>query len=160
MLETLQMQEKDVACLGAADTSSSGWMGLRPEGIGANSTASASALPGTCIQGRPASVLFRVAAGQCVTLVQVHDPASAGGSVGPGATLGDLSGLASGPGFEMVGGDAFDAEKAYKDSKLCNVLFARELARRLQAKGSRVTVNSFGPGAPPGSHVSAGLYTL
>eukprot|EP00976_Prorocentrum_cordatum_P007560 151092-Prorocentrum_minimum.AAC.1 len=33
-----------------------------------------------------------------------------------------------------------------QDSKLCNVLFAEELQRRLAAKGSSVTVNSFGPG--------------
>jgi len=29
--------------------------------------------------------------------------------------------------FEMVDGEKFDADKAYKDSKLCNVLFTREL---------------------------------
>lgn len=81
-----------------------------------------------------------------VTASEVHDPASPGGSVGLGATLGDLSGLEQGPGFVMVDGGAWDADKAYKDSKLCNVLFARELQRRLAAKGSRATCNSFGPG--------------
>jgi len=30
--------------------------------------------------------------------------------------------------------------------QLCNILFARELQRRLEAKGARVEVNSFGPG--------------
>lgn len=33
-----------------------------------------------------------------------------------------------------------------QDSKLCNVLFAQELQRRLAARGSGVTVNAFGPG--------------
>ena len=33
-----------------------------------------------------------------------------------------------------------------QDSKLCNILFARELQRRLVAEGSAVTVNTFGPG--------------
>jgi protochlorophyllide reductase len=46
----------------------------------------------------------------------------------------------------MVSGEPFDAEKAYKDSKLCNLLFARELSDRLQQRGSPVTVNAFGPG--------------
>ena len=82
-----------------------------------------------------------------VTASEVHDPASAGGSVGKGATLGDLAGLErDGKNFEMVSGEPYDADKAYKDSKLCNMLFSYELERRLQASGSKVTVNAFGPG--------------
>jgi len=82
-----------------------------------------------------------------VTASEVHDPASAGGAVGLGATLGNLSGLdAAGAGFSMLDGSEYNADKAYKDSKLCNVLFARELERRLQATGSPVQVNAFGPG--------------
>jgi protochlorophyllide reductase len=77
---------------------------------------------------------------------QVHDPLSAGGKIGVGATLGQLKGLEAGPSFEMVSGDPYDPDKAYKDSKLCNVLFARELARRLQQQGSPVCVTAFGPG--------------
>ena len=42
--------------------------------------------------------------------------------------------------------DPYDADKAYKDSKLCNILFGRELSRRLTASGSAITVNAFGPG--------------
>jgi protochlorophyllide reductase len=60
-----------------------------------------------------------------------------------------MSGLKAGGAFEMVSGEAFDADKAYKDSKLCNVLFARELSRRLAEQESTVTVNSFGPGVMP-----------
>jgi len=82
-----------------------------------------------------------------VTSSEVHDPSSPGGSVGKGATLGDLEGLTrDGNAFEMVSGEAFDADKAYKDSKLCNMLFTYELERRLQARGSKVSVNAFGPG--------------
>ena len=47
----------------------------------------------------------------------------------------------------MVDGGAFDGDKAYKDSKLCNVLFTRELSKRLSASGAKgVTVNCFSPG--------------
>ena len=82
-----------------------------------------------------------------VTASEVHDPASPGGNVGLGAGLGDLRGLAeNGAAFEMLDGSPYDADKAYKDSKLCNVLFARELQRRLRDAGSVVTVNTFGPG--------------
>jgi protochlorophyllide reductase len=117
-----------------------------------------------------------------ITASEVHDPASPGGAVGPGATLGDLSGMAqAGAAFEMIDGSpcvlpacmhtrfvfasqsrvrafssllslsstallSYDADKAYKDSKLCNLLFARELSRRLAAAGSPVDVVSFGPG--------------
>lgn len=82
-----------------------------------------------------------------VTSSEVHDPSSPGGSVGKGATLGDLSGMErAGKSFEMISGEEFDADKAYKDSKLCNMLFAYELERRLEAAGSKITVNSFGPG--------------
>jgi hypothetical protein len=40
---------------------------------------------------------------------------------------------------------------AYSHSKLANVLFSAELARRLDAAGRDVTANSFHPGAIPGS---------
>ena len=54
-----------------------------------------------------------------VTASEVHDPTSPGGSVGAGATLGDLSGLrANGASFEMIDGKAYDPDKAYKDSKV------------------------------------------
>lgn len=43
---------------------------------------------------------------------------------------------------------------AYSHSKLCNVLFTRELARRLDAAGRDVSANSVHPGAIPGSGFS------
>lgn len=39
----------------------------------------------------------------------------------------------------------------YATSKLCNLLFAYELDRRLRAGGSAVTVNAFDPGLMPGT---------
>ena len=64
-----------------------------------------------------------------VTTSEVHDPTTAGGKVGQPAGLGDLAGLRQGPGAAILDGGPFNAEKAYKDSKLCNLLMARELER-------------------------------
>ena len=67
-----------------------------------------------------------------ITASDVHNPATGGGRVGQPAGLGDLAGLRQGPGFVMLNGsERFDGDKAYKDSKLCNVLLARQLNRQL-----------------------------
>lgn len=52
--------------------------------------------------------------------------------------------------------DAAAGSRAYATSKLCNVLFARELARRLRAQGSAVTVNAFNPGLMAGTGLNRG----
>jgi protochlorophyllide reductase len=81
-----------------------------------------------------------------VTASEVHDPTSAGGKVGRAAGLGDLAGLRQGSGAAMVDGGAFDAEKAYKDSKLCNLLMAREVERRQREQGTPLLVLAWSPG--------------
>ena len=81
-----------------------------------------------------------------VTASEVHDPSSNGGRVGRPAGLGTLVGLRQGPGAPMLDGSGFHAEKAYKDSKLCNVLMAREAARQLQASGRSIHVLAWSPG--------------
>ncbi len=79
-----------------------------------------------------------------ITASEVHNPATGGGKVGKPAGLGDLGGLRQGAGFQMVNGSSlFDGDKAYKDSKLCNVLLARELSRRLK---STIPVMAWSPG--------------
>ena len=66
-----------------------------------------------------------------ITASEVHNPASKGGRVGQPAGLGNLDGLRAGAGAPMVDGTtAFNADKAYKDSKLCNLLMGFELSRR------------------------------
>jgi len=94
-----------------------------------------------------------------VTASGVHDPESPGGAQGSKATLGALEGfeMAVTNGsrkFDMVDGKSFDADKAYKDSKLCNVLFSLELQRRLNMGGTGVDVDCFNPGLI----VSTGLF--
>mmetsp|Transcript_6857 Transcript_6857/g.22639 ORF Transcript_6857/g.22639 Transcript_6857/m.22639 type:complete len:410 (+) Transcript_6857:54-1283(+) len=82
-----------------------------------------------------------------VTASGVHDPASGGGRQGgpeKWASLGELKGLAGGRAFTMVDGGAYDPDKAYKDSKLCNMLFMAEAARRWGSGG--ITANAFSPG--------------
>tara|TARA_B100001250_G_scaffold293929_1_gene255549 strand:+ start:346 stop:1365 length:1020 start_codon:yes stop_codon:yes gene_type:complete len=81
-----------------------------------------------------------------ITSSEVHNPMSSGGKVGAKASLGNLSGLASGAGFEMIDGSQFNADKAYKDSKLCNILFAKELSIRLKEKSLLIPVIAWAPG--------------
>tara|TARA_Y100001968_G_scaffold45927_1_gene36033 strand:- start:334 stop:1353 length:1020 start_codon:yes stop_codon:yes gene_type:complete len=81
-----------------------------------------------------------------ITSSEVHNPMSSGGKVGAKAGLGSLSGLASGAEFDMIDGNQFNADKAYKDSKLCNILFAKELSNRLRKKSLPFTVLAWAPG--------------
>ena len=66
-----------------------------------------------------------------ITASEVHNPATGGGRVGQPAGLGMLKGLRQGPGAPMVDGESqFNADKAYKDSKLCNLLMALQIHRQ------------------------------
>lgn len=76
-----------------------------------------------------------------------HNPKELGGSIPPRPDLGDLSGLAAGfkAPVSMIDGKEFNPVKAYKDSKVCNLLTMRELHRRYhQSHG--ITFNSLYPG--------------
>ncbi|ABB35023.1 Protochlorophyllide reductase [Synechococcus sp. CC9605] len=66
-----------------------------------------------------------------ITASEVHNPTTGGGRVGKPAGLGMLKGLRQGPGAPMVDGESpFNADKAYKDSKLCNLLMALQIHRQ------------------------------
>ena len=68
-----------------------------------------------------------------------------GGLVYPRADLGDLSGLKAGPGSEMADGKPFFGAKAYKDSKVCNMMTVQEMHRRFHDK-TGITFSSLYPG--------------
>ena len=82
-----------------------------------------------------------------ITSSEVHNPVSGGGRVGQPATLGALEGLRQQNQVAMINGQTiFDADKAYKDSKLCNILMARHLADQLKKKGKEIPVITWSPG--------------
>ena len=82
-----------------------------------------------------------------ITASEVHNPSSGGGRVGKPASLGSLHGLNNGRGFVMVDGStSFDADKAYKDSKLCNLLLARQLVAKLNQNQTAIPVITWSPG--------------
>lgn len=76
-----------------------------------------------------------------------HNPDELGGKIPPRPDLGNLDGFAAG--FKgsnlMIDGKKFEPVKAYKDSKVCNVLTMRELHRRYHDL-TGITFTSFYPG--------------
>jgi protochlorophyllide reductase len=88
--------------------------------------------------------------GRLVTLGTVTaNPEEFGGKVpipAP-ADLGNLQGLEAGfrDAFEMIDGKPFKPGKAYKDSKLCNMVISRELHRRYHAE-TGIVFNTLYPG--------------
>ncbi|XP_062090630.1 protochlorophyllide reductase, chloroplastic [Humulus lupulus] len=71
------------------------------------------------------------------------------GNVPPKANLGDLRGLAGGLNglntSSMIDGGSFDGAKAYKDSKVCNMLIMQEFHRRFHEE-TGITFSSLYPG--------------
>ena len=65
------------------------------------------------------------------------------GQIPPIADLGDLSGLSRGA--TMIDGGEYDGAKAYKDSKVCNMLTMREMHKRWHDKYG-ITFGSLYPG--------------
>ncbi|MBD2493401.1 protochlorophyllide reductase [Nostoc sp. FACHB-280] len=76
-----------------------------------------------------------------------HNPDELGGKIPPRPDLGDLEGFAAGfkTPISMIDGKKFEPVKAYKDSKVCNVLTMRELHRRYH-ESTGITFTSLYPG--------------
>lgn len=76
-----------------------------------------------------------------------HNPDELGGKIPPRPDLGDLKGFAEGfkEPISMIDGKKFEPVKAYKDSKVCNVLTMRELHRRYHT-ATGITFSSLYPG--------------
>jgi protochlorophyllide reductase len=76
-----------------------------------------------------------------------HNPKEIGGSIPPRPDLGELQGLAAGfkDPVTMIDGKEYNPVKAYKDSKVCNLLTMRELHRRYH-RATGVTFSSLYPG--------------
>ncbi|MGB8703309.1 MAG: protochlorophyllide reductase [Thermosynechococcaceae cyanobacterium] len=76
-----------------------------------------------------------------------HNPDEPGGKVYPRPDLGNFEGFEAGfkDPVTMADGKAFEPVKAYKDSKVCNVLTMRELHRRFH-DSTEITFSSLYPG--------------
>lgn len=76
-----------------------------------------------------------------------HNPKELGGKIPPRPDLGDLKGFEAGfkDPVTMIDGKKFEPVKAYKDSKVCNVLTMRELHRRYH-DSTGITFTSLYPG--------------
>jgi protochlorophyllide reductase len=76
-----------------------------------------------------------------------HNPDELGGKIPPRPDLGDLKGFADGfkAPIAMIDGKKFEPVKAYKDSKVCNVLTMRELHRRYH-ESTGIIFSSLYPG--------------
>ncbi|MDZ8023527.1 MAG: protochlorophyllide reductase [Nostoc sp. ChiQUE01a] len=76
-----------------------------------------------------------------------HNPDELGGKIPPRPDLGDFEGFAAGfkDPISMIDGKKFEPVKAYKDSKVCNVLTMRELHRRYH-NSTNIVFSSLYPG--------------
>ena len=76
-----------------------------------------------------------------------HNPKELGGKIPPRPDLGDLKGFEEGfvEPNTMIDGKKFEPVKAYKDSKVCNVLTMKELHRRYH-ESTGITFTSLYPG--------------
>ncbi|MFH7028828.1 MAG: protochlorophyllide reductase [Heteroscytonema crispum UTEX LB 1556] len=76
-----------------------------------------------------------------------HNPDELGGKIPPRPDLGNFEGFAAGfkEPISMIDGKKFEPVKAYKDSKVCNVLTMRELNRRYH-ESTGISFTSLYPG--------------
>jgi protochlorophyllide reductase len=76
-----------------------------------------------------------------------HNPDELGGKIPPQPDLGNLEGFEQGfkPPISMANGKKFEPVRAYKESKVCNILTMRELHRRYH-QSTGITFSSLYPG--------------
>jgi len=78
-----------------------------------------------------------------ITSSDVHDPKSSGGNIGKKAGLNNLVDFRKKVTGRFLN---FNADESYKNSKLCNILFAKELANKLKISSSKISVITWAPG--------------
>ena len=78
-----------------------------------------------------------------ITSSDVHDPKSSGGNIGKKAGLDDLVDFRKKVTGQFLN---FNADESYKNSKLCNILFAKELVKKLSISSSKISVITWAPG--------------
>jgi len=78
-----------------------------------------------------------------ITSSDVHDPKSSGGNIGKKAGLNNLIYFRKKVTGQFLN---FNADQSYKNSKLCNILFAKELANKLKKSSSKISVITWAPG--------------
>jgi len=78
-----------------------------------------------------------------ITSSDVHDPKSSGGNIGKKAGLNNLVDFKKRVTGKFLN---FNADESYKNSKLCNILFARQLAKKLKISSSKISVITWAPG--------------
>ena len=90
-----------------------------------------------------------------------HNPDELGGKIPPRPDLGDLKGFAEGfkEPYSMIDGKKFEPVKAYKDSKVCNILTVRELHRRYHEQ-TGIVFSSLYPGCVANTPLFRNHYPL
>ncbi len=78
-----------------------------------------------------------------ITSSDVHDPKSSGGNIGKKAGLNNLIDFRKKVTGKFLN---FNADESYKNSKLCNILFAKELVKKLKISSSKISVITWAPG--------------
>ncbi len=78
-----------------------------------------------------------------ITSSDVHDPKSSGGNIGKKAGLNNLVDFRKKVTGQFLN---FNADESYKNSKLCNILFGKELEKKLKISSSRISVITWAPG--------------
>ncbi len=78
-----------------------------------------------------------------ITSSDVHDPKSSGGNIGKKAGLNNLIDFRKKVTGKFLN---FNADESYKNSKLCNILFAKELVKKLKISSSKISIITWAPG--------------